>query len=67
MMTLKEALNFVDIGNQHILLAYGSNKEYYYDYMYEFEESEEYEKLLSLEVTSIDADGYNNTVVFYLW
>ncbi len=66
-MTLKEAFNFVDIGHQHILLSCKDGKEYYYNYMYEFEESEEYEKLLPLEVINIDADGYNNTVVFYLW
>ena len=66
-MTLKEALNFVDIGNQHILLVDKDGKEYQYNYMYQFEESEDSQKLLSLEVTNIDADGYNDTVVFYLW
>ena len=66
-MTLKEALDFVDVGNQHILLSDKNGKEYYYNYTYQFEESEEYEKLLSLEVTNIDADCCDNTVVFYLW
>lgn len=66
-MTLKETLNFVDVGNQHILLSDKNGKEYYYNYTHQFEESEEYEKLLPLEVINIDADGYNDTVVFYLW
>lgn len=66
-MTLKEALDFVDVGNQHILLSDKNGKEYYYNYTYQFEESEEYEKLLPLEVISIDADCYNDAVVFYLW
>lgn len=66
-MKLEEAFNFVDIGNQHILLVDKNAKEYYYNYMYQFEESEDYQKLLPLEVTSIDADGYNDTIVFYLW
>lgn len=65
-MTLKEAFNFVDVGNQHILLSDKNDNEYYYNYMYQFEKSEEYQKLLSLEVTNIDTDGYNDTVIFYL-
>ena len=66
-MTLKEALDFVDAGNKHILLSDKNGKEYYYNYMYQFEESEEYEKLLPLKVINIDADRDDNTVVFYLW
>ena len=66
-MTLKEALDFVDVGNKHILLSDKNGKEYYYNYAYQFEESEEYEKLLPLEVINIDADCYNDAVVFYLW
>lgn len=66
-MTLKEALNFVDVGHQHILLSDKNDKEYYYNYMYQFEASDDYQKLLPLEVTNIDADGWNDTVVFYLW
>ena len=67
-MTLKEALDFVDIGHQSILLSDKDGNEYSYNYLYLFEEdTETYNKLLPLEVTSIDADGWNDTTVFYLW
>ena len=67
-MNLKEALDFIDVGNQHILLSDKNSNEYYYNYMYQFEEDvETYNKLLPLEVVNVDADGYDDTVVFYLW
>ena len=67
-MNLKESLDFIDVGNQHILLSDKDSNEYYYNYMYLFkEDTETYNKLLPLEVINIDADGYNNTITFYLW
>ena len=66
-MNLKEALDIICVGDRPILLQDKNNNKYYYNYMYQFEESEEYEKLLSLEVVSIDTDSYGGAVAFYLW
>ena len=67
-MTLKEALDFVDIGHQHILIVDKNSNEYYYHSLEDLESDyPTIEGLYKLEVTNIDADGYNDTVVFYLW
>jgi len=66
-MTLREALDFVHVGNKNIGLSSIKGKEYYYTDRDEFERDEECEKLLSSEVIDVDADGCDNTVVFYLW
>lgn len=63
-MNLKEAIDFVDIGYKKVLLTDKNNEEYFYNYLYQFKESEDYEKLLPLEVANIDID--NDTVIFYL-
>ena len=66
-MTLKEALNFIDIGNQPILLSDKNCKEYYYHSVEELQSDEQYKELSQLKVVNIDADGWQDTVVFYLW
>ena len=67
-MTLNEALDFIDVGNQHILVSNKDANEYYYNYLYQLEEDEENrERLLSSEVLNVDIDGCDNTVIFYLW
>ena len=66
-MCLKEALDIVYVGDRPIRLHDKNNNKYYYNYIYQFEESEEYEKLLSLEVVSIDTDSYGGAIAFYLW
>lgn len=66
-MTLKETLDFVDVGNKSINLSSMNGKDYYYIDRDEFERDEECEKLLASEVLSVDADGGHNTVIFYLY
>lgn len=67
-MVLEEALNFVDIGHRHILIVDKNSNEYDYHSLEELESDyPNIEDLYKLEVINIDADGWNDTVVFYLW
>lgn len=65
-MTLNETLSFIEVGDRHILLSDKNSNEYYYNDIYQFEDSGDYEKLSPLEVISVDV---SNTVhvTFYLW
>lgn len=64
-MNLKEALDFIDIGNNSILLTDENNNEYSYGELYYFErDKKNYNKLASFEVTNIDVD--DDLVIFYL-
>ena len=65
-MILKEALSFIEVGNKPILLSDKNDNKYYYNDIYQFEDSEDYEKLSQVEVIDVDASD-SDCIVFYLW